>query len=160
MALKVSTGDLKHVVDTIEMLVIKQVDEYKYQLNALKIRLVRAHQIPLFDWAVEYVLLEALDLVLDYYKKLKEGKISQECDGVFERTMRLPCAYTCKKRQTQGKPLLLASFHKRWRYSNQTVPNEDIDIPYELTRNPAIIPRKRRKGSRQAISSTRRDPSH
>jgi hypothetical protein len=33
----------------IELLVIKQVDEYKYQLNASKIRLVRAHQIPLFD---------------------------------------------------------------------------------------------------------------
>jgi hypothetical protein len=48
-ALKVSTGDLKHVVDTIELLVIKQVDEYKYQLNALKIRLVQAYQIPLFD---------------------------------------------------------------------------------------------------------------
>ena len=29
-ALKVSTGDLKHVVDTMELLVIKQVDEYKY----------------------------------------------------------------------------------------------------------------------------------
>jgi hypothetical protein len=48
-ALKVSTRDLKHVVDTIELLVIKQVDEYKYQLNASRIRLVRAHQIPLFD---------------------------------------------------------------------------------------------------------------
>jgi hypothetical protein len=48
-ALKVSTRDLKHVVDTMELLVIKQVDEYKYQLNASKIRLVRAHQIPLFD---------------------------------------------------------------------------------------------------------------
>jgi hypothetical protein len=99
-ALKVSIGDLKHVVDTMELLVIKQVDEYKYQLNASKIRLVRAHQIPLFDWAVEYVLLVALDLVLDNYKKLKEGEISQECSGVFETTMGLPCAHTCEKRQT------------------------------------------------------------
>jgi hypothetical protein len=32
--LKVSTRDLKHVVDTMELLVIKQVDEHKYQLNA------------------------------------------------------------------------------------------------------------------------------
>jgi hypothetical protein len=98
-ALKVSTGDLKHIVDTMELLVIKQVDEYKYQLNALKIRLVPAHQIPLFDWAVEYVLPTALDLVLDNYKKLKEGEISQECSGVFETTMGLPCAHTCEKRQ-------------------------------------------------------------
>jgi hypothetical protein len=66
-ALKVSTRDLKHVVDTntVKLLVIKQVDEYKYQLNASRIRLVQAHQIPLFDWAVEYVVLGALDLVLD-----------------------------------------------------------------------------------------------
>jgi hypothetical protein len=109
---------------------------------------------------VEYVLLAALDLVLDNYKKLKEGEISQECSGVFETTMGLPCAHTCEKRQAQGKPLLLASFHKRWRYSSRTMLNEGIDVPYELTRNPAIIPRKRRKGSRQAILSTRRDPSH
>ena len=40
------------------------------------------------------------------------------------------------------------------------MPNEGVDVPYELTRNPAIIPRKRRKDSHQAISSTRRDPSH
>jgi len=66
-ALKVSTGDLKHVVDTVELLVVKQVDKYKYQLNALQIQLVRAHQIPLFNWAVEYVVLGALDLVLDNY---------------------------------------------------------------------------------------------
>ena len=55
------------MVDTVELLVVKQVDEYKYQLNALRIRLVRAHQIPLFNWAVEYVVLGALDLVLDNY---------------------------------------------------------------------------------------------
>jgi hypothetical protein len=41
---------------------------------------------------------------------------------------------------------LLASFHTRWRYSNWTMPNEGIDIPYKLTRNPAIIPREREKG--------------
>ena len=29
-ALKVSTKDLKHVVNTMELLVIKQVDKYKY----------------------------------------------------------------------------------------------------------------------------------
>jgi hypothetical protein len=48
-ALKISIGDLKHVVDIMELLVMKQVDEYKYQLNASQIRLVQAHQIPLFD---------------------------------------------------------------------------------------------------------------
>jgi hypothetical protein len=41
-----------------------------------------------------------------------------------------------------------------------TVPIESIDFPYGLTRNPEIIPRKRRKGLQQATSSTRRDPSH
>ena len=87
------------MVDTMELLVIKQVDEYKYQLNASKIRLVRAHQIPLFDWAVEYVLRVALDLVLSNYKRLKEEEISQECSGDFKTTMGLLCAHTCEKRQ-------------------------------------------------------------
>jgi hypothetical protein len=40
------------------------------------------------------------------------------------------------------------------------VPNEGIDIPYKLTRNPTIIPQKRRKGSRQAVLLMRQDLSH
>jgi hypothetical protein len=41
--LKVSTSDLKHVVDSLELLIKKQVSEHLYKLNALKIRRVRAH---------------------------------------------------------------------------------------------------------------------
>jgi hypothetical protein len=45
------------------------------------------------------VLPAALDLVLDNYKRFKEGEISQECSRVFETTMGLLCAYTCEKQQ-------------------------------------------------------------
>jgi len=48
-AIKVSTRDLKHVVDALKRLVDKQVNEWHYKMNATKIRLVQAYQIPLFD---------------------------------------------------------------------------------------------------------------
>jgi len=49
-----------------------------------------------------------------------------------------------------------------WRYRQVRQANEDVEREFELTRNPAIIPRKRGRGSRirEAASSTRRDLSH
>jgi len=47
--LKVSIGDLKHVVDELELMMRKQISEHKYKLNSLKIRHVQAHQIMLFE---------------------------------------------------------------------------------------------------------------
>ena len=41
--IKVSTGDLKHVVDSLELMMKKQISEHQYKLNALKLRQVRAH---------------------------------------------------------------------------------------------------------------------
>jgi hypothetical protein len=150
--LKVSTGDLKHVVDSLELMIKKQVSEHLYKLNALKIRRVRAHQIMLFEWAVEFVNPQALSKVLEHWEKLKKGELSRECDGTFEKTMGLPCAHTCERQQVRGKPLLLSKFDKRWRYKQQVEEGEDIDIPYELIRNPAVIPRRKGRGpARQAV---------
>ena len=124
----------------------KQIAKHIYKLNALKIRLVRAYQIMAFEWAVKYVNPQALDKVLEHWEKYKKGGMLQECSGVFEATMGLPCAHTCKRAQARRKPLLLSKFNKRWRYNQRTEAGEDIDIPYELARNPAIIPRKRGRG--------------
>ena len=75
--------------------------------------------------------------------------------------MGLPCAHTCEQQQARAKPLLLSKFNQRWRYKQREEPGEGTDMPYELTRNPAIILRKRGKGRQaQAMSSTRRDHSH
>ena len=90
--IKVSTGDLKHVVDSLELMMKKQISEHQYKLNALKLRQVRAHQIMIFEWAVEFVNPEALDIVLEHWQKLKKGEISRVCDFTFEKTMGLPQA--------------------------------------------------------------------
>ena len=137
----------------------KQISKHKYKLNALKIRHIRAYQIMLFERALEFVTLEAFNLVLDHQEKVKKGEILLECDRVFSKTMSLPCGYKCELQQAQEKPFLLSRFNKRQQYIQRTEANEGINIPYELIRNPAIILRKRKRG-RQAVSSTRRDPSH
>lgn len=75
--------------------------------------------------------------------------------------MGLLCAYTCKRQQACGKPLLLSKFDKRWRYKQQVEEGEDIDIPYKLIRNLAVILQRKGRGpARQAVSSTTQDLSH
>lgn len=71
--IKVSTGDLKHVVDSLELMMKKQISEHQYKLNALKIRQVRAHPITIFEWVVEFGNPEELDIVLEHWQKLKDG---------------------------------------------------------------------------------------
>jgi hypothetical protein len=71
-------------------------------LNALKIRQVKAYQIMLFEWAVEFVNPQAFGKVLEHWEKLKKGELSQECDGTFEKTMGLLCAHTCEQQQACG----------------------------------------------------------
>jgi hypothetical protein len=53
--------------------------------------------------------------------------------------MGLLCAYTCEQQQAREKPLLLSKFDKRWWYKQQVEEREDINIPYKLIRNPAVI---------------------
>src|SRR5579862_192143 len=89
---------------------------------------------------------------------LRNG-LPASCSGVFEGTMGLPCAHHCEEQQAHEKPFLLKWFHPVWRYRQIKEPGEDVDRDYELTRNPAVIPRKRGRVG-QAASSTRRDPSH
>ena len=160
--IKVSTGDLKHVVDACERLMIKQIKEHRYQLEKSRLQHVKAHSIVLFEWVVDYVNPKALDLVLDHWVKLKEQIVPVHCSGVFIATMGLPCGHQCEEQQACSKPFMLKWFHFVWRYQQTKQIGEDVDKDYELIRNPAIIPRKRRQGSRAglALSSTRRDLSH
>jgi hypothetical protein len=60
--------------------------------------------------------------------------------------MGLLCAYTCEQQQARGKPLLLSKFDKRWRYKQQVKERGNIDIPYKLIRNLAVIPRRKGRG--------------
>ena len=109
--LKVSTGDLKYVVDNLEKLMLKQIKSHTYELEKSRIRYVQAHQIMLFEWVVDYVNPKALDKVLECWEKLRKKEIPASCSGVFERTMGLPCAHHCKEQQACGKPFLLKWFH-------------------------------------------------
>jgi hypothetical protein len=47
--IKVSTGDLKHIVDSLELMIKKQISKHQYKLNALKLQQVQTHQIMIFE---------------------------------------------------------------------------------------------------------------
>ena len=64
--IKVSIGDLKHVVDACERLIKKQIKEHLYALEKSRLRYVRAYNIVLFEWVVDYINPKALDMVLDH----------------------------------------------------------------------------------------------
>jgi hypothetical protein len=47
--IKVSTGDLKHVVEACERLMKKQIKEHLYALEKSRLQYVRVHDIMLFE---------------------------------------------------------------------------------------------------------------
>jgi len=47
--IKVSTGDLKHVVEACERLMKKQIKEHLYALEKSRLQYVRAYDIMLFE---------------------------------------------------------------------------------------------------------------
>jgi hypothetical protein len=61
--IKVSTGDLKYVVEACERLMKKQIKEHLYTFEKSRLRYVQAHSIVLFEWVVDYVNPKALDMV-------------------------------------------------------------------------------------------------
>ena len=64
--IKVSTSNLKHVVDICKRLIIKQIKEYRYQLERSQLQHVKAYSIVLFEQVVDYINPKALDPVLDH----------------------------------------------------------------------------------------------
>ena len=91
-SLQVSTGDLKTVVDKIQVLLTGQHSEFKIASEIARSRLPHMVNIPLFTALLGHVTPFALKQILKQYYLIRSGVLLQ-CTGAFRSTMGLPCAH-------------------------------------------------------------------
>ncbi|KAI0997729.1 hypothetical protein K3495_g10456 [Podosphaera aphanis] len=116
-----STGDLRTVVNSIELLLEKRLDDLRQKLSSAKNIITHQHRIPIFRKIINDVPAYGLWRVHSQYQKsLKSlepnGLPLEICTGVFEMTMGLPCSHRIKELHLSGQVLQAEDLHPHWRY--------------------------------------------
>ena len=122
--LKFSTGDLKTVVDAIELLLINQRHDYLNAFEIAKTRLSLKLRVPILRELTSHVTSFALRLILKQYKKIVslQGCLTA-CINVFTTTTDLPCSHKIQNRMydgAEGGVLKLEDIHPHWRFVKPT----------------------------------------
>ena len=165
-----SIGDLKAVVEAIDVLLTKEHGEYLITLGEAKVRVSKdLRRIPLFRDLLAKVAPFALRQMLPHYE-LVEKQQMKPCTKVFTTTMGLPCAHKIEKRiQEPGGVLRLEDIHTHWhlKATNQNeVRDESLDDLLQVHEPNIIRPagrppgaRNKRRRQRDPEASTTHDPS-
>ncbi|KAI0994603.1 hypothetical protein K3495_g13578 [Podosphaera aphanis] len=114
-------GDLRTVVNSIELLLENQLDDLRQKRRSAKNDIVHQHRIPNFRKIINDVPAYDLWRVYSQYQKyLKNlepnGQPLGICTGVFEMTMGLPCSHRIKELLLSGQVLQAEDLHPLWRY--------------------------------------------
>lgn len=89
-----STGDLKKVVDNIDLLIKNQHQEYVIKLNEAKIRFPTRLRKPFYSDVRAHITPFALLKIHDQYERfMNQNTRLPPCTGTFRATMGLPCAH-------------------------------------------------------------------
>ena len=177
-ALRASTGDLKHVVDTIIQLITVQRKDYIGRIAEQKARastIIRDNDF--YSNIIFSIPSHPVKLMKPQYDKAvdTQGDLPA-CTQTFRMTMGLPCAHEIKQRRSGGGKLQLQDIAPRWRYNKppQTrgwhVVSDDEELDPQLRIQEPIVGRNKGRptgstrplGTRQQAvfdQSTRRDPS-
>ena len=163
-----SSGDLKTVVDGINLLLINELHNHLIRLDEAKVRLPMDIRKPIFQEISPYVTSYALRKIMPQYERLVgQPTAIPACTGTFSLTMGLPCSHKIQERLygDGGGKLLLEDIHPHWRFDRTA--RVAIDNPYLRVQAPEVArPRGRPPGAenlnrrQQAFeASTNRDPS-
>ena len=163
-----SSGDLKTVVDGINLLLINELHNHLIRLDEAKVGLPMDIRKPIFQEISPYVTPYALRKIMPQYERLVgQPTAIPACTGTFSLTMGLPCSHKIQERLygDWGGKLLLEDIHPHWRFDRTA--RVAIDNPYLRVQAPEVArPRGRPPGAenlnrrQQAFeASTNRDPS-
>jgi hypothetical protein len=109
--LHTSTGDLKFIVDSFKLWILKK--QSSITLRALS-RIKGSHRKPLFFKLLNRVLPFVLDLILDQLEIIKkEGFRSEDCANRFTITHGLPCAHKVYKMEA-NEQLTMRDIDLHW----------------------------------------------
>ena len=154
--LQVSTGDLKKVVDNLELMLAAQQSSYIANLSAASLRIPFDIKIPPFNIIRRYVTPQALRKVLVHYNDLSKITPFPTCTGVFTHTLGLPCGHKLREAIDTEQPLNLWSVHSHWYFQPLEQPSERLAYSHELfIQDPPIIQSRGRPQKITATASSR-----
>jgi hypothetical protein len=163
--LKVSTGDLKMVLENIDLLLANMHKKHEAALAIDRDRISSRLQIPLFAEIVGKVTPKALLKILYQLELLDRPQGPGICYHSMSTSMGLPCHHQLQQILQSKGVVRLQDIHPHW-YLNRDISgtSDGIGLGDRLVRDPLVVVRNRGrpKGSpnkRQPASSTRRDPS-
>lgn len=146
-----SIGDLKTVVDSLELLLINQYQDYVLALEDAKTRLPHELRLPFLRELIGQVTPFALHRVREQYHILiRGGGPLTPCTNTFTTTMGLPCVHTIQTRMfdvARGGVVILEDVHPHWRFFKPSVTRPGVEIevtpppmnPILLIQNPAVV---------------------
>ena len=165
-----SIGDLKAVVEAIDVLLTKEHSEFLIALGEAKMRLSKdLRRVPIFRDLFAKVAPFALRQMLPQYVLIEKQQM-KPCTKTFTTTMGLPCAHKMEERMRDpGGVLRLEDIHTHWhlKVTNQDDERDEnlddlLHINEPSTIRPAGRPpgaRNKRRRQRDHEDSTTRDPS-
>jgi hypothetical protein len=167
--LQVSTGDLKIVFEKIRLLLKNDHMEHDSALAMDLTHIPHTARDPLYSQLIGRVSNFALGKIWEQRHRLVVSELLPPCTRTFSSSMGLPCAHQIQQRLRENQVLQLEDVHQHWYYNLRIAFSMDplvLDPAIAQTRGrPAadVQPPKRKTNratkARQAISSTRRNPS-
>ena len=113
-------GDLKTIIDTIELMLTNERQTYNIKFNEAKMRLPTYIKRPIFRDLYTKVSPFALSKILPQYLKVIDNQMLP-CTKHFTTTIGLPCAYIIERRMLEaGGVLKIEDIHPHWRFKKPT----------------------------------------
>jgi hypothetical protein len=110
------TGDLKTIVNEINLLLINELQNYRIDLNDDRMRYLMKCRKSVFDQIAFFVSINVLRKILSQYKLLMERSIVMSaCINVFIIIIELFCSHRIQKRMFQKGSILIEDVHSHWR---------------------------------------------
>ncbi|KAH6595417.1 hypothetical protein BASA50_005829 [Batrachochytrium salamandrivorans] len=112
--LGIVNNDLLTVFNTIRLLLDTQFTELNTKMELEKSSLAHRHSLDFMKSLVKKISKHALDKMLDQYKKLADMDDSDECTGLFQTSIGVPCRHEIKRRIEENRRFNIDDIHCQW----------------------------------------------
>ena len=160
--LQISTGDLKHALEKINLMLTNQINEHQVAMAQAKDRTPQRFMVPFLSELIGHVTPFALHKIMDQHNLLTKPNLIV-CHHSMRDSMGIPCHHQIAERLREKEGLHLSEIHERWHFIKPSGKVGPVATGQLLLLNPRVIKGKGRpKGSKtkhKAASSTKRDAS-
>lgn len=159
-----SSGNLKTVVDGINLLLVNELHNHLIQLDEAKVRLPMELRKPIFQELSPYVTPFALRKILTQYNLLSDRPTAiPACQESFTSSTGLLCSHKIQERLYEGRQLLVEDVYPHWRFDRAPVTvnnNPHLLIQEsEIARTWGRPPGAENRRQQAFETSTNREPS-